>query len=213
MSPKGPLRLLLVDDHPVVRDGVAAIAETQPDMEVVGEAGDGEEAVELAQKLRPDVVLMDLRLPGVTGVEAIRRIRARSPHTHILILTTYDSDESILEGLQAGAEGYLLKGSSRQELLSAIRAVARGESPLPPAVAGRLINRLRSGASATELSSRELEVLKLMAAGKRNREIAQDLFLSEKTVKSHVSSILRKLNAEDRTEAVTIGLRRGLISL
>ncbi len=208
-----PLRLLLVDDHPVVRDGVAAITETQPDMEVVGEAGDGEEAIDLALELKPDVVLMDLRLPRVTGVEAIRRIRSELPHAHILILTTYDSDESILEGLQAGAEGYLLKGSSRQELLSAIRAVARGESPLPPAVAGRLISRLRSGAAGTELSARELEVLKLVAQGKRNREIADDLFLSEKTVKAHVSSILRKLNAEDRTEAVTIGLRRGLISL
>ncbi|MDP9382845.1 MAG: response regulator transcription factor [Chloroflexota bacterium] len=208
-----PLRLLLVDDHPVVRDGVAAITETQPDMEVVGEAGDGEEAIDLALELKPDVVLMDLRLPRVTGVEAIRRIRSELPHAHILILTTYDSDESILEGLQAGAEGYLLKGSSRQELLSAIRAVARGESPLPPAVAGRLISRLRSGVAATELSARELEVLKLVAQGKRNREIADDLFLSEKTVKAHVSSILRKLNAEDRTEAVTIGLRRGLISL
>ncbi len=208
-----PLRLLLVDDHPVVRDGVAAITETQPDMEVVGEAGDGEEAIDLALELKPDVVLMDLRLPRVTGVEAIRRIRSELPHAHILILTTYDSDESILEGLQAGAEGYLLTGSSRQELLSAIRAVARGESPLPPAVAGRLISRLRSGVAATELSARELEVLKLVAQGKRNREIADDLFLSEKTVKAHVSSILRKLNAEDRTEAVTIGLRRGLISL
>lgn len=208
-----PLRLLLVDDHPVVRDGLAAIAETQEDMEVVGEAGDGEQAVDLALKLGPDVVLMDLRLPKISGVEAIRRIRSQLPRTHVLILTTYDSDEAILEGLQAGAEGYLLKGSSRQELLSAIRAVARGESLLPASVAGRLLTRLHSSAAGMDLSTRELEVLRLMAEGKRNREIAGDLFLSEKTIKSHVSSILRKLNAEDRTEAVTIGLRRGLISL
>lgn len=208
-----PLRLLLVDDHPVVRDGLAAIAETQPDMDVVGEASDGEEAVERALELRPDVVLMDLRLPKLTGVEAIRRIRARLPRAHVLILTTYDSDESILEGLRAGAEGYLLKGSSRQDLLAAIRAVARGESALPAAVAGRLISRLQSGSAGMDLSARELEVLRLVAEGKRNREIAADLFLSEKTVKAHVSAILRKLNAEDRTEAVTIGLRRGIISL
>ncbi len=207
------LRLLIVDDHPVVRDGLAAIVETQADLEVVGEAGDGEEAVRLAQSLNPDVVLMDLRLPGVTGVEAIGRIRSQLPRTHILILTTYDNDEAIMEGLQAGAEGYLLKGTSRQELLGAIRAVARGETLLPPAVAGRLLSRLQSHVAGTELSPREVEVLKLMATGKRNREIAADLFLSEKTVKAHVSSILRKLNAEDRTEAVTIGLRRGLISL
>lgn len=208
-----PLRLLVVDDHPIVRDGLSAIAETQPDMEVVGEAGDGEEAVALAEQLHPDIVLMDLRMPKMTGAEAIRQIRSRLPRTHVLILTTYDNDESIMEGLQAGAQGYLLKGASRQELLGAIRAAARGESPLPPSIAGRLINRLQAHTTGNDLSTRELDVLKLIAQGKRNREIAEDLFLSEKTIKAHVSSILRKLNAEDRTEAVTIGLRRGLISL
>ncbi len=208
-----PLRLLLADDHPIVRDGISAIVESQSDMEVVGEAEDGEEAVELAERFKPDVVLMDLRMPRMTGVEAIRQIKSRLPRTQILILTTYDNDESILEGLQAGAQGYLLKDSSRQDLLGAIRATARGQSLLPPSVAGRLISRLQSGATALELSPRELEVLRLMADGKRNREIGEALFLSEKTIKAHVSSILRKLNAEDRTEAVTIGLRRGLISL
>ncbi len=207
------LRILIADDHPIVRDGLIAVAETQPDLEVVGEAGDGEEAVELASRLEPDVVLMDLRMPKMSGAEAIRRIRARLPRAHVLILTTYDNDASILEGLQAGAQGYLLKGSSRQELLSAIRAVARGESRLQPSVAGKLISSLQSGATAGELSNRELEVLRLIAKGKRNREIAEELYLSEKTIKAHVSSILKKLNAEDRTEAVTVALRRGLISL
>ena len=207
------IRLLLADDHPVVRDGIAAIVETQPDLEVVGEAGDGEEAVALALRHKPDIVLMDLRMPRMTGVEAIRQIKAKLPRTAVLILTTYDNDESILEGLQAGAQGYLLKASSRQELLGAIRATARGESLLPPSVAGRLISRLQSSSAGTDLSPRELEVLRHVAEGKRNREIGEALFLSEKTIKAHVSSILRKLNAEDRTEAVTIALRRGLISL
>nr|MBA2364779.1 response regulator transcription factor [Chloroflexia bacterium] len=185
------------------------------DMEVVGEAADGVEAVELAERYKPDVVLMDLRMPRLSGVEAIRRIRETLPNTHVLILTTYDTDENILEGVRAGARGYLLKGASRQELLAAIRAAARGEGVLPPSVAGRLMNRLQSSASgpSSDLSRREIEVLKLIAEGKRNREIAAVLYLSEKTIKAHVSSILRKLNAEDRTEAVTIGLRRGIISL
>lgn len=211
------ITVLLVDDHPVVREGLTAMLETQPDMEVVGEAGDGQEAVRLAKQLHPDVILMDLQMPKMGGVEAIQQIRKESERAEVIILTTYDSDEHIFSGIEAGARGYLLKGASRDDLFKAIRAASRGESLLEPAVASKLVDRYtqlsRKGAADDTLSERELEVLKLMARGYRNKEIARELVITEKTAKAHVSNILSKLSVTDRTEAVTIALKRRIIKL
>ena len=210
------ITVLLVDDHPVVREGLTAMLETQPDMEVVGEAGDGQEAVRLAKQLHPDVILMDLQMPKMGGVEAIQQIRKESERAEVIILTTYDSDEHIFSGIEAGARGYLLKGASRDDLFKAIRVASRGEALLEPAVASKLVDRYtqlsRKGADDT-LSERELEVLKLMARGYRNKEIARELVITEKTAKAHVSNILSKLSVTDRTEAVTIALKRRIIKL
>lgn len=214
-----PIRLIIADDHPVVREGLAAILETQPDIDVLAEAVDGAEAVRLAVSLRPDVMLMDLQMPNLDGVEAIKQIKAQVPATEIVVLTTYDSDEHIFRGIEAGARGFLLKGASKNELLGAIRAASRGEALLPPVVAGRLVERFtqmaqrQTGDGEETLTERELEVLRLMAQGARNKEIAHDLSITERTAKAHVSSILGKLAASDRTEAVTIALRKGLIKL
>jgi DNA-binding NarL/FixJ family response regulator len=214
-----PIRIIIADDHPVVREGLAAILETQPDIEVLAEAPDGLEAVRLTRELGPDVVLMDLQMPNMDGVEAIKTIKAEVPATEIVVLTTYDSDEYIFKGIEAGARGFLLKGASKNELLSAIRAASRGEALLPPVVAGKLVQRFsqmaqrQSGDGDETLTERELEVLRLMAQGARNKEIAHDLTITERTAKAHVSSILGKLAASDRTEAVTIALRKGLIKL
>jgi DNA-binding NarL/FixJ family response regulator len=214
-----PIRLIIADDHPVVREGLTAILETQPDIDVLAEAADGAEAVRLAVGLKPDVMLMDLQMPNLDGVEAIKQIKALVPETEIVVLTTYDSDEYIFRGIEAGARGYLLKGASKNELLGAIRAASRGEALLPPVVAGKLVERFtqmaqRQGGDGEEaLTERELEVLRLMAQGARNKEIAHDLSITERTAKAHVSSILGKLAASDRTEAVTIALRKGLIKL
>lgn len=211
------IKILLVDDHPMVRDGLAANIETQSDMEVVGQAGDGQEGLRLAKLLKPDVVLMDLQMPKMGGVEAIKKIHAENPDVEVIILTTYDSDEHIFSGLEAGAKGYLLKGASREDLFKAIRAASRGESLLEPAVASKLVERFtqlsKKGPADDTLSDRELEVLGLMAKGYRNKEIARDLVITEKTAKAHVSNILSKLGASDRTEAVTMGLKRHLIKL
>ncbi len=211
------IRVMLVDDHPVVREGLMAMIETQPDMEVVGEAGDGQEAVRLVKQLHPDVVLMDLQMPKMGGVEAIQQIRKENERAEVIILTTYDSDEHIFSGIEAGARGYLLKGASRDDLFKAIRAASRGESLLEPAVASRLVERFtqlsRKGPADDNLSERELEVLKLMARGYRNKEIARELVITEKTAKAHVSNILSKLSVSDRTEAVTIALKRHIIKL
>ncbi len=211
------IRVMLADDHPMTRDGLMANIETQSDMEVVGEAGDGEEAVRLARQLRPDVIMMDLQMPKMGGVEAIQHILAADPEVKIIILTTFDSDEHIFPGIEAGAKGYLLKDASREVIFRAIRAASRGESLLEPVVASRLMERYkqlsRKGPADDTLSEREVEVLRLMAKGYRNKEIARDLVITEKTAKAHVSNILSKLGASDRTEAVTMALKRHIIKL
>ncbi len=211
------ITVLLVDDHPVVREGLTAMLETQPDMEVVGEAADGQEAVRMAVALRPDVILMDLQMPGMNGVEAIQHIRQDRPEAQVIILTTYDSDEYIFAGIEAGAKGYLLKGTSRADLLKAVRAASRGESLLEPVVARKLVEKYtqlsRKEPDQDALSERELEVLRMVARGARNKEIARELYITEKTAKAHVSNILAKLGASDRTEAVTLALKRKIIKL
>lgn len=208
--PSATIRLLIVDDHPVVRDGLVAILhEGEPDLEVVGEAGDGKEAVITWRNLRPTVTIMDLQLPGQTGVEAIRAIRQEDPEARILVLTTFDGDADIQRALEAGARGYLLKSVRRNILIEAVRAVAAGQRYLPPTTAARLVEAME----AERLTARELDVLRLLAQGERNREIAVTLGLAEPTVKIHVNNLLRKLQAKDRTEAAVIALKRGLIHL
>jgi len=208
--PPTPIRLLIVDDHPVVRDGLVAILhEAEPDLEVVGEAGDGKEAVTAWRTLRPTVTIMDLQLPGQTGVEAIVAIRREDPDARVLVLTTFDGDADIQRALEAGARGYLLKSMRRNTLIEAVRAVAAGQRYLPPATAARLVE----GMESERLTSRELDVLKLLAQGHRNREIADALGLAEPTVKIHVNNLLRKLQVKDRTEATMVALRRGIIHM
>ena len=206
------IRLLIVDDHPVVRDGLRGMLESQLDFEVAGEAGDGSEAVRQVQSLKPDIVLMDLRMPVMDGVTALGEIKANDPEVQVLVLTTYDSDADILPAIEAGAVGYLLKDSSREELYEGIRAAARGETVLAPAVAARLVGRMRAPAEE-QLSSREVEVLQLVAEGESNSEIANHLHISQATVKSHLVNIFGKLGVSDRTAAVTVALRRGILRL
>ncbi len=206
------IRLLIADDHPVVRTGLQGMLAGQPDFEVVGEAADGAEAVILTERLHPDVVLMDLRMPGMDGVMAIRHIKARHPEVHILVLTTYDTDADILPAIEAGATGYLLKDAPREDLFRAIRAAARGETVLAPTVAARLVSRMRTQAQEA-LSVREIEVLALVAQGKSNKEIARQLHISEATVKTHLIHIFGKLGVADRTAAVTEALKRGILRL
>ncbi len=206
------IRILITDDHPVVREGPAGMLAAQPDFEVVGEAADGETAVALHQSLSPDVTLMDLRMPGVDGVGAIEAIKARQPSAHILVLTTYDSDADILRAIEAGATGYLLKDTPREELFRAIRAAAAGESVLAPTVAARIMTQMRAPAEEN-LSSREIEVLQLVAKGHSNKEIGKALHISTATVKTHLIHIYNKLGVDDRTAAVTTALEKGIISL
>ncbi|CAN5867590.1 response regulator transcription factor [soil metagenome] len=207
-----PVRLLIADDHPIVRAGFEGMLAGQPDLEVVGEAENGEEAVRLAARLRPNVVLMDLRMPVVDGVEATNQIKEGDPSANILVLTTYDSDADILRAIEAGATGYLLKDTPREELFRAIRAAARGEPVLAPSVTARLMQRAQTPAR-TALSGREIEVLELVARGGSNKELARELHLSEATVKSHLIHIFDKLGVADRTAAVTVALERGILRL
>ncbi len=204
-----PIRILLVDDHPIVRIGLAALVKTLPDMEIAAQAATGREAIELHRKHEPDVTLMDLRLPDVGGVEAIRAIRAASPDARIIVLTTYEGDEDIHQALQAGARGYIIKGLPHDLLTDAIKRVHAGGRYLPQVVKQALANRTPSN----DLSPREREVLVRIAQGKSNREIAAELELAEITVKCRVSAILQRLDVGDRTEAVVTALQRGLLHL
>ncbi|MBE7471063.1 MAG: DNA-binding response regulator [Anaerolineae bacterium] len=211
-----PIRILVADDHPVVRDGLVAILGTQPDFEIVGEAGTGAEAVERARELRPDVMLLDLEMPELDGVEVLRRLSQSNPEIRVIVFTAFDTDERILGAVQAGAQGYLLKGAPRKELFDAVRVVRAGGSLLQPVVASKLLRQVSHPAQVNEveaLTLRELEVLRLVAQGLQNKEIAAALVISERTVKFHVSSIMGKLGAGNRTEAVRLATQQGLIEL
>jgi DNA-binding NarL/FixJ family response regulator len=208
------IRILIVDDHPIVREGLAAVLDAQSDLEVAGEAADGETAVEQFRVLNPDIVLMDLAMPGTDGVEAIRRIRAIEEQARVVVLTAYDTDDRIFQAVQAGARGYLLKGAPREEIFRAIREVHNGGSLLEPAIAGKLLSRVGDilrGGTVEQLTPRELDILTLMARGLRNKEIASQLFITERTVKFHANAIYRKLDVSSRTEAVSKALRHGLV--
>ncbi|PXY25298.1 DNA-binding response regulator [Prauserella sp. PE36] len=204
------ISLLIVDDHPIVRDGLHGMFTREAGFEVLGEAGDGDQAVTLAERLRPDVVLMDLRMPGTGGVAAIAELARRGNPARVLVLTTYDTDSDVVPAIEAGATGYLLKDSPRDELFRAVRAAARGESVLSPAVASRLLGRVRAPAEEP-LSQREIEVLELVARGCTNKEAAKRLFISEATVKTHLLHLYAKLGVKDRAAAVAVGYQRGLL--
>ncbi len=211
-----PITLLVVDDHLLVRQGIQAFLEVQPDLLVLGEASTGEEAVRMAAELAPDVVLMDLIMPGMGGVEATRQVKLASPRTQVIVLTSYHEDKYIFPALRAGALSYVLKDVGPDELAEAIRQAARGESILHPRIAARVVQEIQgvkheAHNPATDLSERELEVLRLIAAGRTNTEIAQALIISEKTVKGHVSNILSKLHMLDRTQAAVFAWQQGIV--
>ena len=211
------IKVLIVDDHTVVRDGLMTMLGREEDFTVVGEAQNGLDAVERARELQPNVILMDLRMPEMDGVEAMRRIRDQDPEVKFIVLTTFDSDEYIFDAIEAGAKGYLLKDASREDLFQAVRAVHRGESLITPAVTARILDRftqLSRQASPTDLlSEREVEVLQLISRGAANKEIGASLSISESTVKTHVANIFNKVEVNDRTDAVTQALQRGIIKL
>jgi DNA-binding NarL/FixJ family response regulator len=210
------MKILLCDDQAVIRDGLEMLLQLEKDMQVVGTAADGAEAIELAAQKQPDLILMDLKMPGTSGIEATRQIHARFPHIKILILTTYDDDEWLFDAIRAGAAGYLLKDTPRQKIIEAIRGTMDGKAFLDPAVAGKLINQVASNQKqpastlTDKLTDRELDVLRLIAKGFTNSDIAGQLHLSEGTVRNHVSAILEKLNVSDRTQAAVIAIQHGL---
>jgi two-component system, NarL family, response regulator len=208
-QPSTPIRVLIADDHSIVRQGLATIIDRDPEMKVIAQAEDGQQAIDRFREHQPDVTLMDLRMPQVSGVEAIHAICAKFKSARIIVLTTYDGDEDIYRGLHSGAQGYLLKDAGPNELLNAIRTVHRGQQYIPPDVGAKLVQRL----SNPELSERELEVLGLMAQGMSNPDIAVALTIGESTVKSHVNRILSKLGVSDRTHAVIMAIKRGIVSL
>ncbi len=219
-----PIHIILVDDHAILRQGTAELLRREPDMEVIGEAGDGQEALDLVQKLRPEVVVMDVRMPGMSGVEATRRIHGAYPAVQVLVLTAHDDDQYVFSLLEAGACGYLLKSAPVAELVKAIRQVKAGESPLDPTIARKIVSRM-TGASekpasrqsetamVEELSVRELEVLQLLAQGRSNRGIGEALFISDRTVQAHLTNIYAKMGVTTRLDAVLTAIRRGLFTL
>lgn len=205
----GNIRILVVEDHHVVRQGLIALLKTVPDIEVVAEAGDGQRAVELFREHQPDITIMDLRLPKLSGVEAITAIRREFPAARVIVLTTFDGDEDIYRALQAGAKGYLLKDMFGEELIEAIRTVHAGKQKIPPAVAQILAERM----GGPNLTARELEVLQCIVGGKSNRDIGIELSITEATVKTHINNILSKLGVSDRTQATTSAIQRGIVHL
>ncbi|MFJ1925895.1 response regulator [Streptomyces sp. NPDC088131] len=212
-EPARVITLIVVDDHPVVRDGLRGMFASAPEFEVLGEAADGVEGVEMAVRLDPDVVLMDLRMPGGGGVAAITELTRRGARSRVLVLTTYDTDSDTLPAIEAGATGYLLKDAPREELFTGVRAAADGRTVLSPAIASRLVSRVRAPAAAggETLSAREREVLELVARGTSNREMAALLFISEATVKTHLTHVFAKLGAKDRAAAVAVAYERGIL--
>jgi len=208
----GRIKILITDDHPVVRSGIRGMLETEPDFDVIAEAKNGREALELVQKFTPDVVLMDLRMPEMEGVEAITKIKESHPNIHILVLTTFDTDADIVRAVEAGATGYMLKDAPREALFQAVRTTARGEAALAPTVASRLMGKMRASGEEA-LSPREIEVLMLVARGASNQDVAEKLHISKATVKSHLLQIYQKLGVSDRTAAATTAIERGIIRL
>jgi DNA-binding NarL/FixJ family response regulator len=210
------MRVLLCDDQAVIRDGLEMLLGLERDIQVVGAAQDGAEAVELAGKKQPDLILMDLKMPGMNGIEATRQIRAKFPSIKVLVLTTYDDDEWVFDAIRAGASGYLLKDTPRQQIIDAMRGTLEGKSFIDPAVAGKLLNQVASNQTqpasllTERLTGREVDVLRLIAKGFNNSEIAAQLHLSEGTVRNHVSAILEKLGVSDRTQAAVIAIQHGL---
>ena len=209
MSSKSPIRVFSVDDHPLLREGIAALVNSQPDMVLIAQASNGGEAINLFKQHMPDVTLLDLRLPDMSGIDVLIAIRSRFPDARIIMLTTFEGDVEIQRALQAGARGYLLKNMPPTDLLEVIRQVHAGKKRIPPEIASQLLEHM----SDEVLTEREIEVLREVADGNRNREIAERLFISEETVKVHIKHIMEKLGASDRTQAVSIGLRRGIIQL
>lgn len=216
MTAAHPIRILVADDHPIVREGLVAILGTQADFQVIGEAGSGHDLVRLAMQLRPDVVMLDLEMPGMDGVEALRHMREADPQLRAIVFTVFDTDERIVAAVRAGAQGYLLKGAPREEVFSAIRIVSQGGSLLQPVVASKLLRHVSTGPAPHDpnaLTDREIEVMQLLGQGRTNKEIGGALAISERTVKFHLSSIFGKLGAGNRTEAVSIAAQRGMIDL